>query len=482
MLCAALACTTYSVDTPDGGADASAHDSAGPLSDGALDAATSDGGASGFRHVSFAQETCTGATDVCAVWPTPAQGSVYLYTSQETFEGKTRQRTFHVYIPANAPTPTPLLVVLHHAGKTAQRMFVGQDAGAPSDWVTLADARGVSTWYPNGASCRHSPAYSGGGADYTNNGAANGFPCDPLSANATNSKRFIVVFPDGLLDSDTSAQKTQQHWEDGRVPSPGQGVLASDTDQTRAFRDDVGFIDHILETLAGQPGSTVSEAPPVPPGVQIDVSRMYVTGHQDGGMMTLRLACEANNHPNLARVAAFAATGAGLPEPLAKGISGRPRCGLGTMTPYGLLLLRSTNIPTPDCPTPGCSAPTVSGDGVMPFGVLGSAHYVASNERGRVMSGADTKIAYQTLFSAFGTQTANGEQIGFYSDVEWNQFGTVAPRIFFYQANGGPWQDMASRGDWNPYALVWQFVSSFRKTDAQLFYETPTWVAGNYRL
>lgn len=479
MLVAAFACTTYSADQQDAGTDASAADAGTEPLDAGEDSATGDGNEGPFKFLSFAPEPCVGTAADCAAWPSSAQGAVYLYTSQETFGGKTQKRTFHVYVPANAPAPTPLLVVLHDGGKTGVRMFYGQDPGSPSDWISLADSRGASTWYPNTANCRHPASYSGPSNGYTNTGNVGGVPCDPLSADATNARRFIVVFPDGLADATTAQLNVGQHWEDGRVPSPGQTMSA---DETVAYRDDVGFVDHILETLAGSGGSTPTDAPPVPAGVQIDATRMYVAGHQDGGMMTLRLACEANRRPNLSRVAAFAAVGAELPEPLAKGLSGRPRCGLGTMTPYALMLMRGTNIPTPDCPTPGCSSPTVSGDGVMPYGVLGSAHYVATNERGRVMSAADTKVAFQSLFSAFGTLSANGEQIGFYSEVEWNLFGTVAPRIWFYQANGGPADDLASRGDWNPYALVWQFVSSFHKEGAQLLYETPTWVAGKYRL
>ena len=99
-----------------------------------------------------------------------------------------------------------------------------------------------------------------------------------------------------------------------------------------------------------------------------------------------------------------------------------------------------------------------------------------------LLAGAVVASAIGLLFSGFGAMSANGEQFGFYSDVEWNIFGSAVPRIWLYQANGGPAQDMSSRGDSNPYALVWQYVSTFRKASGVLTMETPTWVGGNFRL
>lgn len=476
------ACTNYSAVPDDAGVEAGVQNDAGPvvLADGASDDGSIPSTAATFKHLSFGPEACTASGSLCDQWPKPAQGTVYLYTAEEVFEGKPRQRTYHVYIPIGVPASAPLLIVLHDDGKSGARMFFdnGDPAGSgTSDWVTLADARGSSVWPPNNSGCRHIPGYIGPGANYSDNGTFAGLGCSPITATATNNKRFILVFPDGLVDTVSGSGKSLRHWEDGRVPSPGQKSPATDASDTSSFRDDVGFIDHIIKTLAGDVATVAS----LPSGIQVDASRMYVSGHLDGGMMTLRLACEANTHPNLARVAAFAATGAQLPEPLANGTKGRPRCGAGTMTPYGLMFMRGINISTRNCAAADCAA-TVQGDGVMPFGSVGSTYYVNTNERGLVMSGPDTKNLFQGLFGAFGSLSANGEQIGYYSEVEWNVFSTAVAGIWLYQANGGPSQDMSTRGDWNPYALVWRFVSTYRKAGGVLTAENPLWVGGNYRL
>jgi polyhydroxybutyrate depolymerase len=66
---------------------------------------------------------------------------------------------------------------------------------------------------------------------------------------------FIAVYPDGL----------NQNWNDGR-PEVNPGV------------DDVGFISALIEELISEYG--------------IDPERVYSTGISNGGMFSLRLACE----------------------------------------------------------------------------------------------------------------------------------------------------------------------------------------------
>ncbi len=85
---------------------------------------------------------------------------------------------------------------------------------------------------------------------------------------------FVVVYPDAL----------NKHWNDGR----GQNESV----------DDVGFLKNLIETLLGE--------------FSLDRSKVYVTGASNGGMMTLRLACEIT--PALAAVAPVIAS---MPEPLA---------------------------------------------------------------------------------------------------------------------------------------------------------------------
>lgn len=103
---------------------------------------------------------------------------------------------------------------------------------------------------------------------------------------------FLVVYPNGV----------DRHWADGRDPSDS-GV------------DDVAFIDALIEHLV----STQSADP----------DRVYVTGHSNGGTMTLRLACELSG-----RIAAFASVAANFPE--AYGSRCAPR------NPVPILLINGT--------------------------------------------------------------------------------------------------------------------------------------------
>jgi polyhydroxybutyrate depolymerase len=69
----------------------------------------------------------------------------------------------------------------------------------------------------------------------------------------------LIVYPDGV----------DQHWNDGREATPA----------ARAHIDDVGFLRALVVSLGERH--------------TIDRARIFVTGFSNGGMMTLRLACEA---------------------------------------------------------------------------------------------------------------------------------------------------------------------------------------------
>ena len=79
----------------------------------------------------------------------------------------------------------------------------------------------------------------------------------------------VAVFPRGV----------DRHWNDGRK----NGV--------QSFADDVGFLRALMDSLARR-------------GIA-DPGRIYVGGYSNGGMMTLRLACEAGER--LAGIVAVAA-------------------------------------------------------------------------------------------------------------------------------------------------------------------------------
>ncbi|MEO0973244.1 MAG: hydrolase, partial [Pseudomonadota bacterium] len=74
-----------------------------------------------------------------------------------------------------------------------------------------------------------------------------------------------------------------EHWNDGRAT-------------TREFGDDLAFARELTAALVADAG--------------VDPARVYATGASNGGMMTLRLACEANDV-----IAAFAPVIASFPVP-----------------------------------------------------------------------------------------------------------------------------------------------------------------------
>ena len=86
---------------------------------------------------------------------------------------------------------------------------------------------------------------------------------------------FIAVYP----------ESRRGHWDDGRETV---------TDHT----DDVAFIGALLDALAAE--------------YRVDARRIYAAGISNGGMMSMRLACELP-----ARIAAIATVGANMPAALA---------------------------------------------------------------------------------------------------------------------------------------------------------------------
>lgn len=86
---------------------------------------------------------------------------------------------------------------------------------------------------------------------------------------------FIAVYP----------ESRRGHWDDGRETV---------TDHT----DDVAFIAALLDALAAE--------------YAVDVRRVYAAGISNGGMMSMRLACELSG-----RFAAIATVGANMPAALA---------------------------------------------------------------------------------------------------------------------------------------------------------------------
>jgi polyhydroxybutyrate depolymerase len=90
---------------------------------------------------------------------------------------------------------------------------------------------------------------------------------------------FIVVYPDAI----------NNHWNDGRNVARFRSQ--------RENIDDVGFIATLIDRLAGQ--------------LNIDTSRVYVSGMSNGAMMSYRLACDLS-----AKIAAAAPVAGSMAEDL----------------------------------------------------------------------------------------------------------------------------------------------------------------------
>ena len=97
----------------------------------------------------------------------------------------------------------------------------------------------------------------------------------------SNDENILFVYPDGF----------ERHWNDGRTDSPhsahAEGI------------DDVKFFRRLVDVLAEH--------------FPVDRDRVYAVGISNGGMMTLRLACEAAD-----LFAAVASIAASMPDQLAR--------------------------------------------------------------------------------------------------------------------------------------------------------------------
>lgn len=124
---------------------------------------------------------------------------------------------------------------------------------------------------------------------------------------------FYVVYPDGI----------DHNWNDGRSTVRRKDV------------DDVKFLSELIEHLAKNYG--------------IDRQRVYATGISNGGMMSLRLACELSD-----KIAAVASIAANLPAEL------QPRC--RPARPVSVLMISGTADPL--MPFDGGDIATMGGRGM----------------------------------------------------------------------------------------------------------------------
>lgn len=189
-------------------------------------------------------------------------------------------------------------------------------------------------------------------------------------------QNFYVVYPDGL----------ERNWNDGRSTVRRKDV------------DDVKFLSELIEHLAKN--------------YAIDRQRVYATGISNGGMMSLRLACELSD-----KIAAVASIAANLPAEL------QPRC--RPARPVSVLMISGTDDP------------------LMPFGGGDIATMGGRGMGGKVISAQET-----TDFWAKRNRTAAKPVITELPDVD-PQDGTRVRRavfskgaqdsevVFYTIANGG---------------------------------------------
>lgn len=389
-----------------------------------------------FADVAVAAETCPFDATWCATyWPSAADGSVVKVTVREARGACAWRRTFHVYRPVRAGAgPVPLVVVLHGGfGSGLQQLQQG--------WDELADGRAIP-WRPNTSTCRYT--YPAGYAD-----PVSGAACLPPPVIVRGTQPFVVVYPDGLEDEGAApAPDAARHWEDGRVPSPGQSG-------TGPVCDDVGFIDHVLAAVQAQW-----------PGL-IDAERMSLAGTSNGGMMAQRIACAAlaGSHAELSRLAAVVVVVAALPAPLADGSDGRETCPVAGTRELPVQFIIGRGFDTPDCSSYPCVSPVVDGDGNMPFGVAGGRHHVFSPELGLVLSGPDSFerwVAYAE--SAAGATAARSTlPMGYYTQGETATFGASVARVERLLTDGGAHAVAGTRLDVHPWARAWEFLAGFRR-------------------
>ena len=111
--------------------------------------------------------------------------------------------------------------------------------------------------------------------------------------------KFIVVYPEGL-----DGAYGKPTWNDCRANCT-----------VNSHADDVRFISVLIDELAGQ--------------YPVDLSRVYVSGTSNGGLMALRLAVELSD-----KIAAVAAVAAAMPD--------SSKCG-NPLSPLSLLFMNGTD-------------------------------------------------------------------------------------------------------------------------------------------
>lgn len=388
-----------------------------------------------FETVSAGPTECTLSARACRQhWPDPVHGRVERFESLERFGATEHTREFTLYVPERVDGPVPVVIVLHGG----QPIINEPGASLFADrFDELADGREIR-WARNSEGCALDTSTQP--EQYRD---PTGTTCEPETAIRQNEQPFLVVYPDGLIDVDGAGR----HWEDGRVPSPG-----SDAVQQR--RDDVGFLNHVIDRLLEERADIV------------DPERLYLLGYSNGGFMTTRVACETReSDAPIDRIAAYATVIATMAEALIDGTDGRPVCAPAGRE-HGIAFFLGKDIDTPNCEFYGCTEPLESGDGRVIFGEPGGVYTVNSPDGGRTWNAPDTVALF---VSARADRTGCGfeersEDIGQFTRRTRYRFFAGESAVELYETSGGVHGGNVGRSDYLLSAEVVDFLFSFRRT------------------
>lgn len=252
-------------------------------------------------------------------------GELVLAQSLQAPDGLTRW--FHYYRPDNLPARAPVVILLHGGTLSYNKVIDQTRSNVQRDAFGRLD---TSQW-----------------------------------VDLAEEDKFLLLIPNGVNPSDGDTQGESQSWNDCRNADEASAI------ETGA--DDVGFLSALIDWAAAQAD------------FEVDLNRVYVTGHSNGGTMSYRAAAELGE-----RVAAFAAFIANLPVDPGK------ECQAPTF-PVSAFLLHSTADPVMDY-AGGCDTTT------GPRGCTHSAEatrdfWIALNDAGE----AQMPVVYPNLDDKDGT-------------------------------------------------------------------------------
>ena len=403
------------------------------------------------------------------MWPLDNSGTVYMYKSKEVFNGKTYSRFFHVFVPKEVKEQSAPLVIYLHGGYVNGLIAMGNFR------LDKYSTGQQETWGKNTASCKYfyESRKSNGYKDLHGN------LCEPTQMKTDAPTGFVIVYPSGLVDSggDTSLYPSPlatellsgrgYHWEDGRSPSPGWGIdrkKNNNPNDPLQYRDDVGFINHIIETLINEKSTSMPK-----------IEKVIVGGTSNGGLMTQRVGCHVGDpkYPGLGMITALMVNvAAGMSNNVYKGLLGRARC--NPQKSMRVIYTSGAGTPTPDCKQYGCKSPTTDGDGIVPIGTVGKLHNLYSpalgalashNESMHTFLSANIKLLQKK--TKFNWPEKSVEKLGSFATITKFNFKNMEfANVASFVTNPGFHMNNGFGGDFNIFETMLKFALDFDVVDS----------------